>query len=154
MSDFQDRLRTFVGSLGISMQEFERQCDIKAGTAGKMTEKSYSTTFHKIRDSFPQLNVDWLKTGNGEMLNATKSNANTQGDNNNNQQGDGNFYYNGASPELIAYISRLEKENEISKVKISHLEGKIEDLKHINTINAERIEDFKSRIEELKRLVR
>lgn len=70
MNPLQDRLRTFVGTLGISVQEFERQCCIKAGTASRMTEKSYSTTFHKIHTTYPQLNMDWLKTGQGEMLNS------------------------------------------------------------------------------------
>ena len=68
MNPLQDRLRTFVGTLGISVQEFERQSGIKAGTASRMTEKSYSTTFHRIQTSFPQLNMVWLKTGEGEML--------------------------------------------------------------------------------------
>lgn len=73
MSPLQDRLRTFVGSLGISVQEFERQCGIKAGTASRMTEKSYSTTFHRIQKSFPQLNIAWLKSGDGQMLNPQAS---------------------------------------------------------------------------------
>lgn len=68
MNPLQERLREFVGSLGISVQEFERQCNIKAGTASRMTDKSYSTTFHKIQATFPQLNMSWLKYGNGEML--------------------------------------------------------------------------------------
>lgn len=50
------------------MRAFEYQCNIKAGTASKMSEKSYSTTFYKIQQAFPQLNIDWLKTGEGEML--------------------------------------------------------------------------------------
>lgn len=68
MQTFQDRLRLFVDSLGYSMQEFERHCNIKAGTASKMTSKSYSTTFHKIQKTYPQLNMEWLKTGEGEMI--------------------------------------------------------------------------------------
>lgn len=34
-----------------------------------MTEKSYGTTFHKIAKAYPQFNVEWLKTGDGQMLN-------------------------------------------------------------------------------------
>lgn len=71
MNPLQDRLRTFVGTLGISVQEFERQCGINAGTASRMSNKSYSTTFHKIQKSYPQLNMTWLKTGEGAMLNPT-----------------------------------------------------------------------------------
>lgn len=68
MNPLQDRLRTFVGLLGISVREFERQCGIKAGTARRITEKSYSTTFHKIQECFPQLIQTWLKTGEGMMI--------------------------------------------------------------------------------------
>lgn len=73
MNPLQKRLREFVGSLGCSVQEFERQCDIKAGTASRMTEKSYFTTFHKIQTAYPELNMNWLKTGEGEMLKPTES---------------------------------------------------------------------------------
>ena len=69
MNPLQERLKTFLNSEDISVRAFERQCDIKTGTASKMTEKSYGTTFHKIAKAFPQLNINWLKTGEGEMLN-------------------------------------------------------------------------------------
>ena len=71
MNPLQERLQTFLNAEDISVRAFERQCDIKTGTASKMTEKSYGTTFHKIAKAFPQLNIDWLKTGEGEMLNQT-----------------------------------------------------------------------------------
>ena len=69
MNPLQERLQSFLNHEDISLRAFERQCDIKAGTASKMTEKSYGTTFHKIAKAYPQLNVEWLKTGEGEMLN-------------------------------------------------------------------------------------
>lgn len=69
MNPLQERLQAFLNHEDISLRAFERQCDIKAGTASKMTEKSYGTTFHKIAKAYPQLNVEWLKTGDGQMLN-------------------------------------------------------------------------------------
>lgn len=69
MNPLQERLQSFLNHEDISLRAFERQCDIKAGTASKMTEKSYGTTFHKIAKAYPQLNIDWLKTGDGQMLN-------------------------------------------------------------------------------------
>lgn len=69
MNPLQERLQSFLNHEDISLRAFERQCDIKAGTASKMTEKSYGTTFHKIAKAYPQLNVEWLKTGEGQMLN-------------------------------------------------------------------------------------
>lgn len=73
MNPLQERLQAFLNIEDITVRAFERQCDIKAGTASKMTEKSYGTTFHKIAKAFPQLNIDWLKTGEGEMLNSLSS---------------------------------------------------------------------------------
>ena len=70
MNPLQERLQAFLNHEDISLRAFERQCDIKAGTASKMTERSYGTTFHKIAKAYPQLNVEWLKTGDGQMLNA------------------------------------------------------------------------------------
>lgn len=67
----QERLNEFIVSLGISTQAFERQCNISAGTASRLTSKSYATTFKRISDAYPQLNMDWLKTGEGQMLNPT-----------------------------------------------------------------------------------
>lgn len=67
----QERLNEFIVSLGISVQAFERQCNISTGTASRLTSKSYATTFKRISDAYPQLNMTWLKTGEGEMLNPT-----------------------------------------------------------------------------------
>lgn len=150
MNTLQDRLQEFLNYEDISMRAFERQCDIKAGTASKMTEKSYGTTFHKISKAYPHLNIEWLKTGEGEMLHTTPSYENTQGDNNNNQQGNNNIYFNGASPELIAYIRGLEKDVEHLKVCVAHKEDKIKDLKSIITDKDKRIAELKERIDELK----
>lgn len=73
MRTIQDRLAMFLADLNISTQKFERQCDMGQGAAAKLTAKSYATTYAKIAKAFPQLNVDWLKTGNGEMLKSSQS---------------------------------------------------------------------------------
>ena len=63
-----ERLELFINFLGISTQEFENKCNISGGTASRITSKSYPKTFGRIASAYPQLNIDWLKTGNGEML--------------------------------------------------------------------------------------
>ncbi len=98
MPNFKDRLQRFLNHEDISMRTFERQCDIKAGTASKMTEKSYAITFHKIQQGYPQLNVEWLKTGKGEMLKTTAEHpVHIRQDHNNNSALFG--YVNIAVPE-------------------------------------------------------
>lgn len=69
MSALQDRLNAFLKYLNIPMQTFERQCGMGQGLGTRLSSKSYKTTFKRIETAYPQLNIDWLKTGEGEMLN-------------------------------------------------------------------------------------
>ncbi len=69
MNTLQERLKYFIASLDKSVLSFENQCGIAPGTVSKMSEKSRLKTLEKISKNFPQLNMNWLKTGEGEMLN-------------------------------------------------------------------------------------
>lgn len=69
MSTLQERLATFLAEYNLSAQSFERKCNIGVATASKLSENSRETTFAKIAKAYPQLNIDWLKTGDGQMLN-------------------------------------------------------------------------------------
>lgn len=68
MDTAKSRLQHFAATLGLSMLQLEKECGIKYGVASRITEKSYPKTFEKIRQRFPILNIEWLKTGEGEML--------------------------------------------------------------------------------------
>lgn len=68
MQTIQERLAMFLTDQNMTMQKFERQCDMGVGAASKLTPRSYATTYAKISKAFPMLNIDWLKTGEGEML--------------------------------------------------------------------------------------
>lgn len=69
MSTVQERLAAFLAEYNLSAQAFERKCNIGVATASKLSENSRETTFAKIAKAYPQLNIDWLKTGDGQMLN-------------------------------------------------------------------------------------
>ena len=69
MSAIQDRLATFLAEYNLSAQAFERKCNIGVATASKLSESSRATTFAKIEKAYPELNINWLKTGEGAMLN-------------------------------------------------------------------------------------
>lgn len=68
MSTVQERLATFLAEKNLSAQAFERKCNIGVATASKLSENSRETTFAKIAKGYPQLNIEWLKTGVGKML--------------------------------------------------------------------------------------
>lgn len=76
MDYLQVRLREFIDFMGISMQTFERQAGIGQGLGVRLKSNSYSTTFKRISNAFPQLNIVWLKTGEGSMLNPTPHTTN------------------------------------------------------------------------------
>lgn len=69
MNTLQDRLKQFITSLDLSVLAFENECGMAQGTVNKMTDKSRQRTLEKIRKHYPQLNMEWLQTGIGEMLN-------------------------------------------------------------------------------------
>ena len=69
MNSIQARLAIFLAEYNLSMQAFERKCNIGVATASKLSENSRATTFAKISKAYPQLNINWLKTGSGKMLN-------------------------------------------------------------------------------------
>lgn len=69
MNALQDRLKQFITSLDLSVLAFENECGMAQGTVNKMTDNSRQRTLEKIRKHYPQLNMEWLKTGDGEMLN-------------------------------------------------------------------------------------
>lgn len=68
MNTLQDRLKQFITSLDLSVLAFENECGMAQGTVNKMTNKSRQRTLEKIRKHYPQLNMEWLQTGMGEML--------------------------------------------------------------------------------------
>lgn len=73
MSTVQERLAAFLTEYNLSTQAFERKCNIGVATASKLSQNSRDTTFAKIAKAYPQLNVEWLKTGDGQMLNPQPS---------------------------------------------------------------------------------
>lgn len=69
MQTLQERLKVFITSLDSSVLAFENKCGMAPGTVNKMSDKSRPKTLEKIHKQFPQLNMEWLQTGEGQMLN-------------------------------------------------------------------------------------
>lgn len=105
----QDRLSIFLTDINVTTSQFERKANLGVGAASKLTEKSYRTTFAKISKAFPQLNIHWLKTGEGEMKNAASDAEMSQvsKDGNNAQSFNGNVYQFNDPTELIKSANKL-----------------------------------------------
>ena len=65
----QSRLFDFISSKKISISDFERAC----GYVHKIKNSVGKRGLLDIQRKFPELNTDWLLTGEGEMLNDISS---------------------------------------------------------------------------------
>lgn len=64
----KDRLKQFIMFKNISTREFERQIGVSYGFIGNMSKSTSPDKVIKISHQYPELNMTWLLTGEGEML--------------------------------------------------------------------------------------
>ena len=71
MEDFKNRLLKYIeGHLKISVRSFEERCGLTNGTVGAIKIKGPSAeNLSKISYTYPELNLNWLVSGRGNMLN-------------------------------------------------------------------------------------
>lgn len=75
----KDRLSEFMAAKNLKASAFERQCGLSNGFCGKVNDNITEGSLTLIAKGFPELNLSWLKTGIGEMLNdATLEYSNTE----------------------------------------------------------------------------
>lgn len=58
-----ERLRQFIGIKGLTVQQFEKACGLSNGSVNKMGNYTRVETLEKISNIFPDLDIDWLRTG-------------------------------------------------------------------------------------------
>lgn len=63
-----DRLREFIKHNNLSVREFERICDFPNGTIKSLKDSITTKRKETIVEKFPTINLVWLLTGEGEML--------------------------------------------------------------------------------------
>lgn len=75
----KQRLMRFIESQGISQGKFERMSGLSNGYLCNLKRNIGSSKILSISQAFPQLNTEWLLTGEGEMLNADYTTFNPVG---------------------------------------------------------------------------
>jgi len=63
----KERLILYIDYLGIAKSEFERTAGLANGFVDKSGDNTRYSSLDKISKSFPNLNLSWLRTGQGEM---------------------------------------------------------------------------------------
>lgn len=70
MEDFKNRLQAFIKGNFPSVRAFEKECGLTNGTIGSIGPKGPSVeVLSKISDKCPELNLNWLFSGEGSMQN-------------------------------------------------------------------------------------
>lgn len=64
----KDRLLEFLKCKGLKKSAFEKMTGLSNGFVDKMGENTRTSNLEKISNFFPDLNMVWLRTGEGEML--------------------------------------------------------------------------------------
>lgn len=71
--ELQDRLKVYLKSKNLTFKDFETICDLSNGTAARLRDTTRNSTFDRIAKKC-DININWLKTGEGEMLNSNAEN--------------------------------------------------------------------------------
>lgn len=69
MSEIKDRLTKFLAYKGYGQFKFEQTAGLGRGFVNKVGFNINAKSLEKIEKAYPELNIDWLRTGHGEMLN-------------------------------------------------------------------------------------
>lgn len=81
--NLQARLRQYLNSKSLTFREFERMSGMATASAARLNKNSRKSTFDRIGDAFPDLNINWLLTGEGTMTTGepVQTTGNVQGHN-------------------------------------------------------------------------
>lgn len=77
----KERIKKFVGFKRISIREFERLSNLNYGYVNAIRISIQPDKINNIALAFPELNITWLITGEGEMIKPKTLIDNAQNDN-------------------------------------------------------------------------
>lgn len=64
----KERLYNFLDAKNLKASKFEQRCGLSNGFCSKVNDNITEGSLLLIQRAFPELNINWLKTGFGEML--------------------------------------------------------------------------------------
>lgn len=73
--NLKERLLKYIAFKGIAVQEFEKLAGLSNGAVSKMGDNTRISTLDKISNYFTDLNLNWVRTGEGEMLKPAATSA-------------------------------------------------------------------------------
>ena len=79
-SAVKERLIAFISYLGMSKNAFENACGLSTRYVSNISSSVSPAKLKLISLKYPELNIEWLLTGEGDMLREIHSTATTSGD--------------------------------------------------------------------------
>lgn len=73
MSTLKERIGHFISYKNMTTTSFEKAVGLSNGAYSKMGENTRQTTLKKICAAYPELSLEWIKAGVGDMLNGTET---------------------------------------------------------------------------------
>lgn len=64
----KERLTSFARSKGLSNKAFETSCGLANGFMNKASDNTRKSSLERVSAVFPDLNINWVLTGEGSML--------------------------------------------------------------------------------------
>lgn len=135
METVKDRIITYIKHIGISQKKFEETVGISNGYVNNVKASPSSTVLQKIFGAYPELNKDWLLTGEGPMLTSDMSGSvhqHSSGDNSPNVNGSGNVVGGvggGAVEDMAMALRKALGTIETQSSTISTLTDLVRDLR-------------------------
>lgn len=71
--DIKERFKKFIAYKRLSQRRFQASIGVSSSYINGITDGIGAEVLRKISIEYPELNTDWLLTGNGEMLNPQQS---------------------------------------------------------------------------------
>lgn len=93
--DLRQRVLEYCKRKNIAVSRFEKECNLANGYFNQVKKRPSLDKIESISRAFPDLNTDWLLTGEGEML---RQNIQQAGDNATQVQGTNNHV---SSPRVL-----------------------------------------------------
>lgn len=81
MNEVQERLNKFIKYIEISVSQFEQSTGLANGFVSNTNTRMRNSSKSLISTRYPELNMDWLIKGKGEMLNSSRHIINSSGNN-------------------------------------------------------------------------
>jgi SOS-response transcriptional repressor LexA len=79
MDNTKDRLKELIKAYGMGQNKFEAKCGLANGTINNSRGGVSSLTLEKISNTYPEVNIEWLVSGIGEMFKDVPVKSYTEG---------------------------------------------------------------------------